>query len=189
MARIVSGTAKGRNLKVPKSGTRPTSERVREGLFSRLDHRGYIDDCVILDLYAGSGALGLEAASRGARRVIAVEAAASAAKVIIDNVKTTGLDVEVINQKVLTYLTNEPTDAFDVVFIDPPYDVDDDDLALVLEALVPHTASDALVVVERNKKSAEPRWPAGLQLEDDRRWGDTRVWTAIRTGADNKLEP
>ena len=108
MMRIVSGTAGGITLQVHKSGTRPTSERVREGIFSSLEQYGYVDECVILDLYAGTGALGLEAKSRGARRVIGVEAHRPAAQIAIANRKITGLDVELVDQEAETYLAPEP---------------------------------------------------------------------------------
>ncbi|WP_204399019.1 16S rRNA (guanine(966)-N(2))-methyltransferase RsmD [Arcanobacterium pluranimalium] len=188
MTRIVSGIAGGRNLRVPKSGTRPTSERVREALFSRLDHFGYIRDCVVLDLYAGSGALGLEALSRGAKRVVCVEAASAASKVIVENARLTGLNVEVQNQKAETYLASQGLPTFDLILIDPPYALSEDDLALVLGLAVMHLAEDGMLVVERDKKSPEPQWPAGYHLDDDRKWGDTRVWSAIRSEIGHNIE-
>ena len=96
MTRIVAGSAKGRTLAVPKSGTRPTSERVREALFSRLDHMNVLDGAVVLDLYAGTGALGLEALSRGAATATLVEKAAGAARVATSNVRSTGLSARVV---------------------------------------------------------------------------------------------
>ena len=188
MARIVAGTAKGRTIKVPQSGTRPTSERAREGLFSRLDHLGYIRDCAVLDLFAGSGAIGLEAASRGARHVTCVDAAQQAAKVIEANARELGLDIDVVNLKAETYLSQEPSVTYDLAVLDPPYDFPDDDVALVLAALVPHLEPDAMVVVERSKKSPEPRWPDGLRLDDERKWGDTRVWSAVLDVETTKVE-
>ncbi|VEI14033.1 16S rRNA (guanine(966)-N(2))-methyltransferase RsmD [Trueperella bialowiezensis] len=179
MTRIVAGTAGGLKLNVPKSGTRPTSERVREAIFSRLEHYGYIEDCAILDLYAGSGALGLEAKSRGASRVVAVEAHRPAAQVAIANAKATGLDIDVINAKAETFLANEPTHLFDVALLDPPYDISDEELAIVLSLLEPHLKDDAMVVVERSKKAPEPQWPASLVHDDVRKLGDTRVWSAV----------
>lgn len=187
MTRIVAGTAGGRNLQVPKSGTRPTSERVREAMFSRLEHYGYIEDCAVLDLYAGSAALGLEAKSRGARSVVAVESSRQAASVARANAKATGLEIDVVPMKAETYLATEPSERFDLVFLDPPYDVSEGDLGLVLELLVAHLAPDAMVVLERNKRSPEPAWPARLVLDDDRTWGDTRVWSAVVAG-EGRLE-
>ncbi|MDP9805680.1 16S rRNA (guanine966-N2)-methyltransferase [Trueperella bonasi] len=188
MTRIVAGAAGGLALQVPKSGTRPTSERVREGMFSRLEHYGYIEDCAVLDLYAGSGALGLEAKSRGARRVVAVEAHRPAAQVAIANAKATGLDVEIVNQKAETYLASEPIEKFDLVLIDPPYDVSEEQIAVVLALLRPHLADDAMVVVERAKKAPEPQWPAGLVRDDVRKWGDTRVWSAVVEQEGTRIE-
>ncbi|MFT3945213.1 MAG: 16S rRNA (guanine(966)-N(2))-methyltransferase RsmD [Ancrocorticia sp.] len=179
MTRIVAGSAKGRTLKVPAKGTRPTSERVREALFSRLEHLGYVDGCEVLDLYAGSGALGLEAASRGAAYVECVESSRQAAALIKQNVRELGLAVVVANTKVQTWLAGPPNRRFDLVVVDPPYDLSEEELAANLEALMPHLAGDALVVVERSVRSPEPTWPAGLERDDDRRWGDTRAWSAV----------
>ncbi len=179
MTRIVAGSAKGRTIQVPKSGTRPTSERVREALFSRLEHFGYIQGCVVLDLYAGSGALALEALSRGATAAVAVEAHGGAVKIISANASALELPLQVVNAKVDTYLTGLNAQQFDLVFLDPPYDLSEESLAKTLELLVAHLKDDAMVVVERAVRSAQPLWPAGLELDDERKWGDTRVWTAI----------
>ena len=188
MTRIVSGTAKGRTLKVPANGTRPTSDRVREALFSRLDHLGYVTDCEVLDLYAGSGALGLEAASRGASFVQLVEHAKGAVNAIRENSRTLGLDVVVDNAKVETWLAREPNRRFDLVFLDPPYALDEEDLARALQLLTPHLEHDAMVVVERSSRSPEPTWPAQLEREDERSWGDTRAWSAVVRPATTKVE-
>ncbi|MDY5585098.1 MAG: 16S rRNA (guanine(966)-N(2))-methyltransferase RsmD [Arcanobacterium sp.] len=179
MTRIVAGTAKGRMLQVPKSGTRPTSERVREALFSRIEHYGYLKGSRVLDLFAGSGALGLEAASRGAAEVIAVEANANAVRVIRANAQETGLRLDVYQGKAETYLVTAASGEFDLVLIDPPYDYSDEALEELLLALSPHLCADAMILVERSKHSPEPVWPAGIALADQRSWGDTRVWTAF----------
>lgn len=179
MTRIVAGNAKGRVLQVPKSGTRPTSERVREALFSRIEHYGYLDQTKVLDLFAGSGALGLEAASRGAAEVIAVEANANAVRVIRANAQETNLRLDVYQGKAETYLATAASGKFDLVLIDPPYDYSDEALGELLLALKPHLCADAMIVVERSKHSPDPLWPAGIELDDDRKWGDTRVWTAF----------
>ncbi|XCB30208.1 16S rRNA (guanine(966)-N(2))-methyltransferase RsmD [Arcanobacterium hippocoleae] len=180
MTRIVAGKAKGRILHVPKSGTRPTSERVREALFSRLEHYGYLADCAVLDLFAGSGALAFEALSRGAQSAVCVEMNSAAAKVINDNARTLGFNTTVINQKVQTYLESRIVNQkYDLVFIDPPYDLAETALAKVLTALIPFLSQNAMVIVERAKRAPEPIWPAELVLDDVRKWGDTRVWSAI----------
>lgn len=184
MTKIVAGSAKHRQLIVPKTGTRPTSERVRESLFSRLEHRGYIAGAMVADLYAGSGALGLEAASRGAAGVVCVEAHAAAAKIIARNARQTGLAdiVTVIARKVEAYLASPPgtIPTFDVMLLDPPYDLPEEALAKVLAAVPAHLAPAGLVIVERSKRSPQPHWPAGLTPIDERKMGDTRVWSALR---------
>lgn len=172
--------AGGRTLRVPARGTRPTSDRVREALFSRLEHAGVLDGTRVLDLYAGSGALGLEAASRGAAQVVLVESARPAAQVCRQNVATLGLPgVRVVAEKVLTYLRRPGNGAsVDVALLDPPYDLPEDDLVEVLAALVPHLRPGATVVVERDARTPEPAWPAGLEGTADRRYGETVLWFA-----------
>ncbi|MFD1504688.1 RsmD family RNA methyltransferase [Georgenia yuyongxinii] len=207
MTRIVAGSAGGRTLQVPRNGTRPTSERVREALFSRLEHLGVVDGACVLDLYAGSGALGLEAASRGAEHVTLVEAAKPAADLCRRNAIALGLGarVDVVAAKVQAYLAGPPTTAH-LVLLDPPYDVTEDDLAGVLALLAGLAegagpdgagpdgadlaargtagaahgwlAPDAVVVVERSKRSPEPTWPAGLRRAGRRAYGDTVMWFA-----------
>lgn len=181
MSTIIGGQARGRALKVPASGTRPTSARVREALFSRLEHRGYIADCTVLDLFSGSGALALEAMSRGAARAVAVDAAQAATRIIATNARALGLDVEVVTAKAETYVATGAVGPFDVVFIDPPYDISEEILTRVLAGLPGKMAGDGMVVVERSKRAPQPTWPAELVLEDERTWGDTRVWSAIMT--------
>ena len=201
MTRIVAGRAGGRNISVPASGTRPTSERVREALFSRLDTMGLLEATHVWDLFAGSGALGLEAASRGASRVCCVEKARAAANVIARNIAHCDLKQTVVVQQmdVLAFVQRWSGAPVDVVLIDPPYDYPDEELAEVLVALVPHLVADALVVVERSSRSGEPTWPtgttvreekenssmdesktvsAGLVLEERRAYGDTILWFA-----------
>ncbi|HET7305872.1 MAG TPA: 16S rRNA (guanine(966)-N(2))-methyltransferase RsmD [Segeticoccus sp.] len=188
MTRIVAGTAGGRRLRTPPgTGTRPTSERVREALFSRLEHLGVLADASVLDLYAGSGALGLEAASRGAGRVVLVDAARRVASVAERNVRELGLGsaVRVLGDRVERVLLDgtDPGgagDRFDLVLLDPPYDLAEQVLADVLQLLVTHRwlAPDALVVVERSTRSPEPVWPGGLRALHPRRYGETTLWFA-----------
>ncbi|HLS50252.1 MAG TPA: 16S rRNA (guanine(966)-N(2))-methyltransferase RsmD [Actinomycetaceae bacterium] len=181
MTRIVAGIAGGRSLDVPRSATRPTSERVREALFSRLDHEGALDEAHVLDLYAGSGALGLEAASRGAAGVVLVDRARSAAATCLKNARRLALpaDIDVEATTALTYLgSNHPT-AMDVVFIDPPYDLSEEELTEVLRLLtLGWLAPQARIVIERSRRSPAPIWPAGIVPEGSRRYGDTVVWFA-----------
>ena len=194
MTRIIAGRAGGRTLRTPPgSGTRPTSDRVREALFSALQARDLLEGARVLDLYAGSGALGLEAASRGAAEVVLVESDRRAAKVIADNIKGLALPgVRARPTTVATYLGSRPTayatheseprreGTFDLVFIDPPYDLGESDLAAVLDTLATDDwlADDALVIVERSTRSPEPTWPTGWTAEKVRRYGETALWFA-----------
>ncbi len=185
MTRIVAGSAGGRTLVVPKGATRPTSERVREALFSRLESRGVVDGAHVLDLYAGSGALGLEAASRGAASVTLVDSAKPAAAACRRNAAGLGLGgVEVVAASVRSFLSGEPTTRYDLVLVDPPYDVAQEALGEVLAQLPDRLAEDAVVVVERSRRSPGPPWPPALEATDERRYGDTVLWFATATGAD-----
>jgi len=191
MTRIVAGSAGGRTLVVPRRGTRPTSERVREALFSRLEHRGVLAGARVLDLYAGSGALGLEAASRGASSVTLVESSREAADVCRRNATALGLAdrVRVAAEKVEQFVARPVAQPWRLVMLDPPYDLTAAALDAVLAALVGAVESDGLVVVERAARSPEPGWPAGLSRDDDRRYGDTRMWFAVPTPATTEGDP
>ena len=182
MTRIVAGSAKGRTLAVPKSGTRPTSERVREALFSRLDHMNVLEGATVLDLYAGTGALGLEALSRGASSATLVEKASGAARVATANVRSTGLSARVVTADSRAYLGGRSAEPLsgevDLVFIDPPYDIAEEEMTAVLEGLAPWIGPDALVIVERSTRAPAPTWPAFLVLEDTRAWGETVAYFA-----------
>ena len=182
MTRIVAGSAKGRTLAVPKSGTRPTSERVREALFSRLDHMNVLEGATVLDLFAGTGALGLEALSRGAARATLVEKVSAAARVASANVRATGLPARVVTADVRAYLGGRGGEALtgenDLVFIDPPYDIPEGDMTTVLSALAPWVGPDSLIVVERSTRAPAPTWPPFLVLEDTRAWGETVAYFA-----------
>lgn len=165
------------------SGTRPTSDRVREALFSRLEHHGLLDGTHVLDLYAGSGALGLEAASRGASLVLLVESDKKAAKVIAANIDVVGIPgVRVITDTVERVLRGGPPAGIrmDLVLIDPPYDVGEAALGDVLTALVEQgwLGPEAFVVVERSTRSPQPSWPPGLELSGEKRYGETTIWFA-----------
>lgn len=180
MTRIIAGTAGGRTLDVPASGTRPTSDRVREALFSRLEHADVLDGATVWDLYAGSGALGLEAASRGAASVVLVESSPRAADVCRRNAARLGLDVvRVVAQRVGVFL-ERAAGPVDVVLVDPPYDLGEEDLAAALGALVPHLADGALLVVERTVRTPEPGWPDGVVRTTEKRYGETVLWYAER---------
>ncbi|RZQ64741.1 16S rRNA (guanine(966)-N(2))-methyltransferase RsmD [Amycolatopsis suaedae] len=185
MTRIVAGSAGGRRLRVPPRGTRPTSERVREALFNALEVAGELDGAAVLDLYAGSGALGLEALSRGAGSALFVEADRRAAAILRDNVAALGLGGEVRHGRAEAVLSAGSGEPFDLVLADPPYDVGDAELTGVLTALTAGRwlAGGALVIVERATRAGEPPWPAGLAALRVRRYGDTALHWAEFTGA------
>lgn len=181
MTRIVAGTAGGRRIEVPQRGTRPTSDRVREALFSSLESTVQLSGARVLDLYAGSGALGLEALSRGAARAVFVESDRRAAGLLRKNVAALGLPGAVVLQsKAGTALAEAPDEPFDVVLCDPPYDVPGPELAQVLAALVEHswTAAGTLVVVERAARDEPPVWPEPLRPLRSRAYGGTEVHRA-----------
>lgn len=189
MTRVVAGAAGGRTLVVPSSGTRPTSERVREALFSRLEHLDAVEDARVLDLFAGSGALGFEAVSRGARSAVLVDSARVAVDACRRNARSLGLAdrVDVVADRVDRYLArlvpadaSEPAGAFDLVLLDPPYDLADDVLQVAVDGVARCVAPGAVVVVERSTRASAPTWPAPLEAIDDRRYGETRVWFAER---------
>ncbi|GAB2569572.1 RsmD family RNA methyltransferase [Leucobacter ruminantium] len=210
MTRIIAGAAGSLRLEVPKAGTRPTSDRVREAIFSALESWGLVDGARVLDLYAGSGALGLEAASRGASAVTLVERHAQAAQVAGRNARTvlgafgrgsgkggrgsegSAPEIVVVKQSVQTFLESTPPGGsslagdgdpslWDVALLDPPYDLEETELAGNLAALVPLLSADAVVLVERSSRSPEPSWPAGLRPLRDRRYGETALWWAEPT--------
>jgi 16S rRNA (guanine966-N2)-methyltransferase len=182
VTRIVAGTVGGRVLQVPRTGTRPTSERVREALYSRLEHLDVVAGARVLDLYAGSGALGIEAASRGATHVTLVEAARDAADVCRRNVTTLGLgeSVQVVAEKAERFALRAPTAPWDLVLIDPPYDLAEADLGGVLAGVGPALSGHGVVVVERASRTPEPAWPPTLVRFDRRAYGDTVMWFAER---------
>ncbi len=181
MTRIIGGSARSRRLKTPGGeATRPTSDRVREALFSALEAQlGTLTGLRFLDLYAGSGAIGLEAMSRGAGVLTAVESNRRTAKLVQDNAATLGFgEVEVKAHPVARVLAQSPAAPYDVVFADPPYPMDNEEVELALDLLVAHgwLATGSVIVVERSARSVEPAWPAGLVRDRERRYGETVLW-------------
>ena len=182
MTRIVSGAAGGRRLAVPTGrATRPTSDRAREALFSTLGGLVGLAGTRFLDLYAGSGAVGLEALSRGSVEVVLVESDARAARVIADNVAALGLSgARVVRDRVERFLDTPPA-AFDVVFADPPYDTDAGAVRTVLERLTHGwTRPGSVVVVERPARADEWSWPPGIEPVKFRRYGEGTLWYGRR---------
>ena len=180
MARIVAGTLGGRRIAAPAGrDTRPTSDRVREALFSTLESRTELRGCRFLDLYAGSGGVGLEARSRGAGVVTLVEQDRRTASLIAGNARTLGFSkADVVATSVSGALRHPPPAPYDVAFLDPPYPLDDRTVAAVLEDLVDQgwLVPGALVVVERSSRSPEPAWPAGITGSRHKRYGETALW-------------
>jgi 16S rRNA (guanine966-N2)-methyltransferase len=179
MTRIIAGVAGGRRLTVPPKGTRPTSDRVREALFAALDHDPGLDGAAVLDLCAGSGALGLEALSRGAVHALFVESDRRAAEVLRRNVTALGLGGVVRSAPAAAVLAGSADRAYDVVLADPPYDVPDDEIAgwLTAAAVNGWLASDVTVVVERRAGTGAFPWSEPLRGVRERRYGDTVLHT------------
>jgi 16S rRNA (guanine966-N2)-methyltransferase len=189
LTRIIAGAAGGRRLAAPAGRTtRPTSDRAREGLFAAvLSMLGTLDGSRVLDLYAGSGAVGLEALSRGAEDVLLVESDAGAAEVIRRNIAAVGLPgARLARDRVDRLLRRGPDPGWqaDLVFADPPYAAAPDEVAAMLAALAGHgwLAPGAAVIVERDARSAAPHWPAGFAQDRSRRYGETVLWYGRASG-------
>jgi 16S rRNA (guanine966-N2)-methyltransferase len=182
--RIVGGSAKGRRLATPAGGTRPTSDRAREALFNTLATMLDLHGARVLDLYAGTGAVGLEALSRGAVAAVFVESDRAAADVLRRNVDSVGLPgATIVRRPVAAFLAEAPEAPFDLVFADPPYALADADLGTVLAALATPgwLAQDAFVVVERSTRGAVPPWPeAFITPGRGRRYGEGVLWYGRR---------
>ncbi len=181
MTRIIGGAAGGRRIGTPRGvTTRPTSDRVREALFSAVEAWcGSLDGLRFLDLYAGSGAVGLEAWSRGAGVVTLVEQDRRTAALVADNARLLGFArAEVVAGSVTTTLRRSPDAPYDVVFLDPPYPLADDTVARDLQDLASHAwlVPGALVVVERSVRSPEPAWPEGFGDTRRKKYGETVLW-------------
>lgn len=177
MTRIIAGSAKGRTLKVAAKGTRPTSDRVREAVFSSLEHRlGSFRGLCVYDLYAGSGAFGFEAMSRGADVAVLVERDRKAIDIIKQNVQDTGLTATVVAADVAQFVRRTPSPRPDVVFIDPPYEVPASTVREQLAALLDQVREhEVLLVVERSARDSESPIPDGCADVDVRTVGDTAI--------------
>jgi 16S rRNA (guanine966-N2)-methyltransferase len=186
VARVIAGEAGGRRLAVPDGReTRPTSDRAREGLFATVASIvGPLTGTRVLDLYAGSGAVGLEALSRGAEHVLLVESGARASAVIRQNIEALGLPgATLIADRVERVLAHEwPGDErYDVAFADPPYAMADAEISRVLSLLADEgwLARDALVIVERATRSGPVRWPDGFVPDRARKYGEATFWYGL----------
>jgi len=175
MTRLISGVAGGRRLKVPRTGVRPTGDRAREGLFNSVGTLMDVDGARVLDLYAGSGALGLEALSRGAVEAVFVESGMGVLPVLRDNIATVGLPGgRVVHGSVPTVVAGPAPAAFDLVLADPPYSVAVEEVLGVLRSLAAGGwfAPGAVVVVERPSREQPWEWPTPLVGLRDRRYGE-----------------
>jgi 16S rRNA (guanine966-N2)-methyltransferase len=185
VARVIAGEAGGRRLAVPDGrDTRPTSDRAREGLFATITSiAGPLDGARVLDLYAGSGAVGLEALSRGAGHVLLVEQGGRAVRVIRENIEAIGLPGAVlVADRVERALARGPDgDRYDIVFADPPYALADAAVRRVLDLLAEGgwLAPGALVIVERATRSGPVSWPDGFTPDRDRRYGEATFWYGL----------
>lgn len=181
MMRIIAGTAGGISLEVPKGDTRPTTDRVRESVFSSLGQ--LVEGCRVLDLFAGSGALGLESLSRGAEQSVFVDQSRQACCVIRKNLAKTNLSASasVINQSVESYLKRAQQTAaqFDLIFADPPYQKDAATLRQIealfsSESLLAITKPDGLLVFESASKQSQPNSP-NWTATNSRQYGETLI--------------
>ncbi|PQZ61186.1 MULTISPECIES: 16S rRNA (guanine(966)-N(2))-methyltransferase RsmD [unclassified Microbacterium] len=194
MTRIIAGSARGARLEVPGAGTRPTSDRVRESLFGALESLSAISGARVLDLYAGSGALGLESLSRGAASAEFVERGRQAAAIVRRNAaivaKAGGMPSGRVHESAVHAFLQRASGPFDLVFTDPPYDLDDTAMTADLVALAPLLSSDAVVVVERARRSTPPDFTAaGLELFREKSYGDTTLWWAEPASDDESAAP
>ncbi len=184
--RVISGRFKGVALATPKQGTRPTTDRTKEAIFSHLDSWGVLDDARVLDLFAGTGALGIEALSRGARELVAVESSKPAAALISKTVTQlrrnrswdSGIRVQVLVKRAEQFAAVCIAQPFDVIFIDPPYAFATEDCNQLLHNLVDNALAGkkTIIVLERSTRSDNPAPPTGWQVTQRRNYGETAVF-------------
>jgi len=178
VTRIIGGVAGGRRIAVPQRGARPTTDRVREALFNIVTARRDLTGLTVLDLYAGSGALGLEALSRGAASALFVESDQRATAVIARNIEAVGLAGATLRRGAVASVVAAGTSSpFDLVLADPPYDIETTEVDAVLAALTANgwVHEGTVAVVERAATSAPLTWPAGWRPWPPRVYGDTRL--------------
>ena len=182
MLRIIAGVAKGKNLFSPSDKTRPTSDRAREGLFSSLESEfGSMNDIDFLDLYSGSGAVGVEALSRGAAHVVSVEQHANTAAIAYKNfdlVSGASGTFEVLSQDTEKFLSNPTPFPYDIIFMDPPYEVPNSQIEKLLnfiainKFLKPH----GVIAIERESRGKEFTWPAPFTMSKVRAYGQGSIY-------------
>jgi 16S rRNA (guanine966-N2)-methyltransferase len=200
-SRIIAGSRRGQRIAMPPGErTRPTTDRVREALFSAIaawlgtsaePAERSLAGLAFCDLYAGSGAVGLEAASRGARPVLLVERDPRTAQVARGNSEALGLIVEIATTSVEQVLRRPPAQPFDVVFADPPYDLGTSTVSSQLEQLVTNrwVGADSLIVVERSRRSQDVVWPVAAAQRWNRTYGETVLsFGSLEPGARSHAE-
>ncbi|HEX6263551.1 MAG TPA: RsmD family RNA methyltransferase [Actinomycetota bacterium] len=170
--RIIAGTAKGTRLAAVPRGTRPLSDRAREGLFSSLGEQ--VVGARVLDLFAGTGAMALEALSRGAASATLVDSSPDAVRTIRENLTRTGLQGEAVRLDAIRFLSR-PIEGFDLVLLDPPWRHPETVVRDVLEALEPHLASGATVAITRPRRASTDVIPVNLQVVKHLDYGETRI--------------
>jgi 16S rRNA (guanine966-N2)-methyltransferase len=180
MTRIIGGDFRGRSIKVPDAETRPTSSRVREAIFSSVEHAvSGLDDLRVLDLFSGSGAFGIESISRGAAEAVLIEKDLRAADTLHSNVANFGIkNARVVIADAFTDVTQKSgRGTFDVVFIDPPYSFEDQDVDTLIANLVQNDWLNeyAVIVVERGSRS-QVQWPDSVEELRKKVYGDTSIW-------------
>lgn len=182
MVRIIGGQARGRRLAVADGPTRPTSDRAREGLFSTLESMiGTLTGKRVLDLYAGSGGLGLEALSRGALSVMMIEHDRKAAIICKENIATVAMPGATVQRmSVETYLS-QTQDSYDVVLADPPYSESNESIERMLKLVGSVIVGEGVIVVERATRDPAFTWPTAFSPDRERKYGEATLYYGRRT--------
>lgn len=185
--RVISGRFKSMPLASAKSCTRPTTDRAKEAIFSRLDAWNVLENATVLDLFAGTGALGIEALSRGSCKLVSVEANSAAASLISKTAKLLHesafwddcLSMKVESRNAEQFVRDYKGEAFQLIFIDPPYAYETSDCEKLLQCIIDNgvasVKSDTLIVLERSTRSVLPKLPQGWEIFDNRHYGETAV--------------
>ncbi|MCI1223856.1 MAG: 16S rRNA (guanine(966)-N(2))-methyltransferase RsmD [Bifidobacterium subtile] len=184
--RVIAGRFKGMTLPAAKTGTRPTTDRTKEALFSRLDALGLIEDARVLDLFAGTGALGIEALSRGARELVAVESAGPAAALLTKTLGSLrhqhewqpGMSARAMRRRAERFVADYAGAPFELILIDPPYAFATNECEELLTALASGEATDdsSTIILERSTRSQAPQPQESWGITDQRHYGETAVF-------------